>query len=416
MRYQLIALAIVTSVAATNALADCGASGTLAGTRTAYNQGLQLEKSGNLQGAFDRFIAAQEATCEANPIEVDAARHAAALASELGAAAEKSGEFERAFDIYDAGGRYAASDRALMALVRAKPDEPRVYEKARSVLDNRTLPAFASNQKIQLSITGNYVPDPKNLAEVLAMPPKAVERAFQKEAAAFNETYLREYVQLIQSRPDDASDFEAMQTAMERAQAFKQKYPQELLEPSRDALSLVQAWAGASIDRAFSDRTEARRAQKLAERAATLTKTYAGAPELLDEAISYQTSIPDVDHKVSEAKVAAIRAQAAKLGDEASAKQRFGLAADYYGVARDEQKAQAARDKQQKLAMARMQPSIDQMQKQAEQMRAQFSDPQKVKEMQQQARAMQRQLQAQQQANAKSNAGKTDDLEKELGL
>ena len=108
--------------------------------------------------------------------------------------------------------------------------------------------------------------------------------------------------------------------------------------------------------------------------------------------------------------------QAAKLGDEASAKQRFGLAADYYGVAREEQKAQAARDKQQKLAMARMQPSIDQMQKQAEQMRAQFSDPQKVKEMQEQARAMQKQLQARQQANAKPNAGKADDLEKELGL
>jgi hypothetical protein len=413
--YKQLSVVLVLASAANQAYADCGASGTLAGTRAAYNQGLQLEKAGNLQGAFDRFVAAQEATCEANPIETDAARHAAALALKLGAAAEKSGDYERAFDIYDAGGQYAAADRALMSLVRAKADEPRIYEKARSVLDYRAMPAFASNQKIQLGITGVYAPDPKNLAEVLAMPPKAVERAFKKEAAAFDEAYLREYVQMIQSRPDDPTDFEAMQVAMERAQAFAQKYPQDLLKPSRDALGLVQAWAGASIDRAWSDATEARRAQRLTERVATLTKSYTGAPKLIEEAISYQVSI-NHDYKVNETKVAAIRAQAEKLGDEANAKQRLGLAAEYYGVADQDAKAQAARDKQQQLAMARMQPSIDQMQKQAEEMRAQFGDPEKVREMQEQARALQKSLQQQQKANAKSNAKKADDLEEELGL
>jgi hypothetical protein len=45
-----------------------------------------------------------------------------------------------------------------------------------------------------------------------------------------------------------------------------------------------------------------------------------------------------------------------------------------------------------------------------------FSDPQKVKEMQEQARALQKRMQEQQQTNAKSNAKKADDLEKELGL
>jgi hypothetical protein len=407
--------AILTCAAVTNAFADCGASATPASTRKAYNQGLQQEKAGDLQAAFYSFVAAQEATCEANPIESDAARHAAALALKLGAAAEKSADYERAFDIYDTGGQYAAADRALMSLVRAQPDDPRVYNKARSAFDYRTLPAFASNQKVQLSITGTYLPDPKNMAEVLAMPPKAVERAFKKEAAAFNETYLREYVQLIQSRPDDPTDLDAMQAALERATALAQKYPQDLLKPSREALSLVQSWAGASIDRAWADATEARRAQRLAERVATLTKSYSGAPKLLDEALTYQLSI-NLDHNVNQAKVAAIRTQASKLGDDANAKQRLGLASEYYEVARQDAKAQAARDKQQQLAMARMQPSIDQMQKQAEAMRAQFSDPAKVKEMQEQARALQKSLQQQQQTNAKSSAKKADDLEKELGL
>jgi hypothetical protein len=74
----------------------------------------------------------------------------------------------------------------------------------------------------------------------------------------------------------------------------------------------------------------------------------------------------------------AVRTLAARLGDAAIAKQRFSLAADYYDVAGQDPKADAARERMQQLAMNRV---------------------------------------AQQQLAAKQlNAKKTDDLSKELGI
>jgi hypothetical protein len=396
-----------------NAVADCGASGTLAGTRKAWENGQQLERAGNAAAAFGAYIAAQEPTCEPNPIETDAARRAAALALPLGKAAEKSGDYEKAFYFYEEGGQYAAADRALMTWLRARPDEPRVFAKARETLDARTLPAFENNNQARLSVTDAYQPDPRNLAEVLGMPARGVERAFAKEAEAFNEQYLREYVQLIQSRPEDLADFEAVQESMSAQQAFAQKWGDDRLEASRDAFSLVQLWIGASSDRAWSDKTRAQRQQRLEQRVATLTKSHAGAPELLEAAIDY---VHAMHLENSDAQVAAIEAQAGKLGDEARAKHRPGLAAGYYDVARQEARAQAAQEESKQLAMAKMQPSIDQMQRQAAQLQKELSDPAKVKAMQEQARALQRSIQEQQKANAASKTARADDLEKELGL
>jgi hypothetical protein len=410
---SFVALACFAASAA--ALADCAADATVADTRAAYNKGLQLEREGKLPGAFLSYVAAQEYTCEANPVEADAARRAAALAATLGADQEKKGYFEKAFDIYDNGGRYADADRALMALVRANPDSTYVFGKARSALEYRALPAFNSNNKVRLAVTGAYHPDPKNLAEVLAMPAKGAERAFQKEAAAFNEEYLRELVQVTQSTPDDPTDFEAMQAAQARFTAFAQKWRNDPLKASRDALSLAHSWGAAGADKGVTDKIEAQRKQVLEQRVATLLGKYSGAPKLIEAAIDYQLAV-NQDHTVNEQRIAAIKAQADRLGHEAEKKQRLMLASEYYSVAGQSAKAQAARDRQQQLAMARMQPAMDAMQKHAEELQKQFSDPEKVKAMQAQAEAMKKSLEQQQQANAKTNAKRADDLEKELGM
>jgi hypothetical protein len=408
-------MALASLAASANALADCAADATVADTRAAYNKGLQLEREGKLPGAFLAYVAAQEYTCDVNPVETDAARRAAALAATLGAAEEKKGHFEKAFDIYDNGGRYAEADRALMALVRANPDSPYIFGKARSALEYRALPAFNSNNQVRLAITGAYRPDPKNLAEVLTMPAKGAERALQKEAAAFDEQYLRELVQVTQSTPDDPTDFEAMQAAQARFASFAQKWRNDPLEASRAALNLAREWGSAATDRAVTNKIEAQRKQVLEQRVATLLDKYSGAPKLIEAAIDYQLAV-NQDHTVNQQRLAAIKAQAGKLGDAAQSKQRLMLAAEYYSVAGQSEKAQAARDRQQQLAMARMQPSMDAMQKQAAQLQQQFSDPEKVKAMQAQAAAMRKSLEQQQQANAKTNAQRADDLEKELGL
>jgi hypothetical protein len=188
------------------------------------------------------------------------------------------------------------------------------------------------------------------------------------------------------------------------------------LKGSLRALELARSWASATSDRALSEKIEAQRNQRLEQRAAILIKSYASAPDLLEAAISYRMAVHNENDGAKQASVATIKSQAEKLGDAANASQRYTLAAEYYGVAGQDAKAQAARDTQQKLAMTKMQPQIDQAQKHAEQLQREYSDPAKVQAMREQALAMQKSLQEQQKANAKDKGKKADDLEKELGL
>lgn len=405
--------------AMSNAFADCGATTTTQDTQRFYANGQKLERAGDKAGAYAAYMAAQELTCDANPVEGPAAQRAAALALEFGAAAEKRGDYAKAFDFYDNGGHYAIADRVLMVWVRANPDEPSVFTKARETLDYRALPAFQSNNEARLRATGAYQPDPKNLAEVLTMPAKGADRALQKEAAAFSEEYLRGYVQQIQSRPNDPTDFAATQAWMNSQQSFLQKWSQypsgDPLKASRQALALVHTWSAATTDQALGEKLATLRNQRLEQRVATLTKSYSEAPQLLEAAVTYQLSV-QMDDAAKRSRTAAIKSQASQLGDAANARQRYGLASEYYSVAGEDAKAQAANDAQQKLAMNKMQPQIDQMKQQAEQLRQQYSDPAKMQAMKDQALAAQKSLQQHQQANAKSNAKKADELEKELGL
>ena len=129
--------------------ADCAADATIADTQRAYAKAQQFERDGDKAAAFANYVAAQEGTCDANPVETAAAKRAAALALTLGAAAEREGNFERAFEIYDSGGQYTAADRVLMAWVRSQPDSRAVFEKARQELDYRAMPAFQSNNAVR---------------------------------------------------------------------------------------------------------------------------------------------------------------------------------------------------------------------------------------------------------------------------
>jgi hypothetical protein len=208
----------------------------------------------------------------------------------------------------------------------------------------------------------------------------------------------------------------AMQAFIASQQGFARKWgDQNAIKASRDALGLVRSWSSATNDLALSARIETQRKQRIEQRVATLTKNYSGAPKLLEDAMDYQSSAL-LEDSVAKVRIDAIKAQALRLGDEASARQRLMLAAEYYDVAGDDAKATAARDQQQKAAMTRMQPSIDQMKKQAEQMQKEFSDPAKIQAMREQALAMQKSLQQQRQAHAGTKAQRADDLEKELGL
>lgn len=416
MKHHATALLFLTALCSMqNAQADC-AGPNLADKKRSYERAQGYEKEGKQELALRAYAEAQGYACEPhNPYEADAARRAAPLGLTLGAAAEKSGEFRRAYELYEAGGHFAAADRALVSLARANPDAPRVFTEVLDVLEDRSLPALQSNNEAALAVTGPYAPNPAHLAEVLTMPAKSAERAFQKEANAFSEQYLREFVQLIQSRPDDLTDVAALQTANSAHQAFARKWGQDPLKISLDALALVHSWSVATRDESLRDRLGAQRKQRLEQRAMTLAQKYSGAPKLLEAAVDYYHS-PGVESGTYDSAIAKVKSQADRLGDDANAKGKHMLAVEYYGVAGQDAKAQAARDAQQRLAMAKMQPSLDAAKRQAEELQKQYSDPAKVQAMREQAEAMRKSLQQQQQSNAKTNAKRADELESELGL
>lgn len=423
MNRKLTAAALCLSAAlfSTHAFADC--DGTNDDAKRLLAEGKTFESQGKKKAALYKYEGARGYFCEnVNPYAPEAARRAAPLALELGAAAEKAGEYEQAKQLYEAGGQYAAADRALMQSIRANPDEVGSWEAGVTHFENRQAEWFYSNNAEMLKVVKGYKPDPKYIAEVEGMPARALASLTKKEAAAFNEEYLREYVQVVQSTPSDTTDAAAMQRALAAHQALAQKWKgEDPIKASREALGRLRFWGIRARDPEFAKTVLARTSQLVEQRASTLRQKYSGAPKLLEHAMDYYHVLGTEDSK-ARAEIAATKAQALKLGDEANAKQRLALAADYYSAAGQSEKAQAARDRQQQLAMQKMQPAIDQARKQQEELAKQFGDPAKVEEMRKQAAAAAKAMQehqgsaAAQAARKEANRKSADDLEKELGL
>jgi hypothetical protein len=304
----------------------------------------------------------------------------------------------------------------FMAVTRTKADEPSAFQAAREYFDTRSIESFQSNNAAAIKAAGAYKPDPKLIAEVMAMPAKGFERAAQREAAAFNEAYLREYVQMIQSRADDVTDAAAIQRTVNAAQAFAQKWRDEdPMKSSREALQAMRMWGLNGGGERLAKQAEAAFTQRADQHAQLLVQKYSGAPKLLDDAMTF-IAMQSLEQSKTDARVGAIKAQAAKLGDEASAKKRYLLAAEYYDVAGDSAKAQAAREQQNQLATQKMRPQIDAAQRQAAELQKEFSDPAKVQAMREQAEAARKSIQQQQASSKAANKKGADDLEKQLGL
>lgn len=398
------------------AQADCAADATVRDVTASFAKGQKAEQSGDAKAALGHYVAAQEYTCDPNPVASQAAERAAAIARPLGDAAVAKGNHESAFDYYERGGLFKAADKALIDWTAARPDDPALYDKARQHFEYRASPAFQENEKARLAVTGAYSLDSSFVTRVRNMPAAGVERALQDEAAAFQDAYLQKRVALVHSRPEDPLDVAGQQQYLARARALAAQFPQDPLGKSRDSLELVQSWASKSAN-AGEPEAFARRVQERAQiRVTALTQKYAADPQLLEAATDYVSYLPG-DSSARDARVVAIKAQAEKLGDAAAGKQQLMLAAEYYGVAGADAKAQRANEQLQALAQSRMQPSMDAARKNAEAMAAQFADPAKRAELQRQAQEMQRQMQ-ESAASKQTPAAKQsqDDLAKQLGM
>ena len=410
------ALLIGTLLLTGTAFADCPGP-FVRDMKRAYENAKAADSQGKKEDALFFYHGAEGSVCEnSNPYEADAAKRAAPLGLELGSAAEKRGDFDKARQFYEAGGHFAAADRVFMMGIRPKADEPGSYQSALEHFNNRRENWFIDNNSAALRAAGPYAPDAKLIAEVDAMPAKGIEHVTQKEAANFNEEYLRDLVQTTQARPDDATDASAIQRAISSSQAFAQKWKGvEYVKVSRAALEALRMWGLTVRDPKTAAAVATKVAQLSEQRATTLRQKYFGAPDLLEDAMDYYR-VPGTDNAKAETQVAAVRAQALKLGDEANAKNRYTLAIAYYRTGDADDKANAVEQRRQQSAMQKMQPSIDQMRKQADAMQKQYSDPAKIAEMQRQAEATRKAMQEQQAGAKASNKKAAADLEKELGL
>ena len=409
-------LAIVLSLGAGTAWADCAADATVAEVQAAYVRGQQKEKAGDVQGALGAYVAAQEYTCDPNPVAAAAARRAAALARPLGDAASARGDHAAAFDFYQRGGHFALADRELKARIQAAPDDASLYGEALAIVQYRALPAFQENEALRIGVTGPYQLDQDLVRALEAMPRTAADRALSAEAEAFNEAWYGQYMALEKSRPENPADFAALQAHGERVQAFHARNPKDALKAPLEALDRLHTWESKVLDPALAAELSKRRAQRAEARAALLTQKYAESPRLLELAIDYLGHSAG-DSAQREPRVQKVRRQAEKLGDAALSAHRHQVAIDYFAVAGASTKEQVARDRMQAMVQQQMQPTLAAMQRDAEAIKAQFADPQKIAEMQRQAQELQRQIQSNAEARkAKGKDTRADDLAAELGL
>jgi hypothetical protein len=202
----------------------------------------------------------------------------------------------------------------FLETIRAE-DTPAAFQRALEHYRNRE-GGFHSNNAAALKVTGNYKVDPKYMAEVLAMPKRGVERAAEREKAAFNEQFLREYVQLIQSQPDDMSDFAAVQRSRDAHVAFAKKWPdQDPMKSSREALQAMRMWGLNGNDAELRKSVDARVTSLVEQRATLLRDKFFNAPKLLEDAMDFYRMLGaevNVDGKL-----AAIRSQAKQLAADA---------------------------------------------------------------------------------------------------
>jgi hypothetical protein len=409
-KHTILALGATTFlalVAIDSARASCAADATLPEVKQRYADGQAKERAGRNADALRSYLGAQAYICDPNPVEADAAKRAAVISKPLAESAEKAGDLNSAYIYFEQGGHYASADRVIVAMLRTTPDDAGAFDRAREHFSHRPEGYFAVNNKVRIAAAGGYQLDRKLFDEVQGWPVKACERALQRETQAFSEDYVRDFVALTQARPEDATDFAALQALGQKQQAFQAKWKEDRIEASRKLLRTALDWSRRVADSAVQGKLVAQIRGVAAQRAQLLVQKYFSAPDMLRAAIGYYST---QDHKTE---IAGVKTRARQLGADAEKRSALHLASDYYDVAGDREKSQALTAQANAQAQKKMQPDIEAAQRAAAEMQKTYSDPAKIAEMRRQAEEARKAMQkTQPQDSAKSAA----DLEKELGL
>ena len=230
-RITTIALTLACLAATGNVLADCGASGTIAGTRKAFNDGLRFERAGNITSAFAAYIAAQEADLRAEPgrSRCRASRRHAGVAP--GQRRRKEGRLPESLRLLRHGRTVRrCGSRADGAGTRAgrttrtssaRPVRCSTHVRCRH---SRATTGFSSPSRARISRIRRTSP------RCWQCPPTASHARSRRKPRLSTSSICANTLQRIQSRPDDLTDFEAMQAWGSAQQAFAQKWGDDRLK------------------------------------------------------------------------------------------------------------------------------------------------------------------------------------------
>lgn len=366
--------------------------------KKSFKEGEAYEKAGKIEEAYKAYNIAQTQICFENPVRDEAMKRIAPIALKLGTKAEKDGEAEKAYGIYEAGRHYAAADRMMLKIARANPEDKGIVERGLNHFRMRAYRELEKGKRQDSNPAGGYKLDMGMHNEMMSIPVSNGKKALDAESLVLTEEYLSEYQALQNSRPQlPTLDPAVLKKLAGAERAFADKWQGDRISESLKALEKAASWFNMVQE---EKELWALLKERYAKRASLIIERYYGAPEILGRADEYFRFRDDTNKKLDE-----LRAKAKTLGDKAFEKGRYLDAREYYSIAYDKagmNKAEAVIKKEEgKIAaqIKRMEDAAEKSEKEREKA-AKDWEKKTIKDQKQRDKFLKEQ----------------EDLEKELGL
>jgi hypothetical protein len=355
-------------------IADCvGVSA--AAVQQHFSHGEQKAAAGKLRNALDSYVLAQAYVCDGNKLEHTAATRAAAIAKQLAPNLEKTGKLQEAFEVYEAGGYFKEADRVMLAMLEMNPDDYDLYAQALEHFNNHQQPAFQTNNRVRIAVTGDYHADNAIYNKLLQIPVAAVERLLKRESDALPDAFLRDREQLDVKIGAAATNPALLMQLQQEDARLRARWGNDRFADSLHILGDARTWANRNPDQAQQQRGLGNVNARMIQRGDQLVKSYSAAPALLEQAMNYYIDAQAQD------RVANLKTTSHKLGETAMQKQHYMVAAIYLDLAEETEQSDEARAMHDKMGMKNfdMDNYMQQMSQQAQLLQ---NSPEQMKQIQ----------------------------------
>ncbi|MBT1062374.1 hypothetical protein KJY73_02260 [Bowmanella sp. Y26] len=397
-------------------LADC-VGGSFKDRKNAFQNAESFRQLNQPWLAIQSYKEAQGYICDKDSENIfqQAIRYAAQIGRMHGDIAKQQGNLlggqghpPGAFEWYELGGHFKDADNALIAAVKASPDQLSIVDTALQHFSKRALPSFVTNNQAQIKVTGAYQVNPDDLHLVRSVPITQLQALLKQAQEAVPETYLEQRLELEIKRDSLGRNIASAMQLNQQAASFEQKWRPDPLEQVDSLLSQGRDWLRLVSPIA----TQEQYTQQVQQQHIALAKRllrFAQSHELLSAAVSHM-HMADAQNMLESAK-----AIASAQGDKAMTQGMPQKAMQFYQISEEYDKENQA------SALLEQQAEQDAQQVEADMpdfavMQELLNDPQAIQRLQQQALEMQKQALELQKSLESQQQQDTDSLAKELGL